>query len=182
MQQIIPLPEAADYQVRIREKGIAQRRRIRGDWTGYFYVNVAEGNSRSWEDLRRYGFVSAGGGHKWSSSLRKLQPGDRIYAYQKGAGYVGLGEIVAEAVPVKDFKVGETGTILDAKLSQPGLKHNCDDPEKCEWLAAVRWIQTVSVSDAYTKPGIFANQNVVCRLRDAATLDFLAENIGPAAP
>ena len=34
VQQIIPLPEAADYQVRIREKSIAQRNRIRGDWTG----------------------------------------------------------------------------------------------------------------------------------------------------
>ena len=182
VQQIIPLPEAADYQVRIREKSIAQRDRIRGDWTGYFYVNVAEGNSRSWEDLRRYGFVSAGGGHKWSSSLRKLQPGDKIYAYQKGAGYVGLGEVVAKAVPVKDFKIGETGTILDAELDQPGLKKNSDDAKKCEWLAAVRWIQTVSVSDAYTMPGIFANQNVVCRLRDAATLTFLEETLGPAAP
>ena len=30
-------------------------------------------------------------------------------------------------------------------------------------------------------PGIFANQNVVCRLRDAATLAFLADKFGPAA-
>ena len=50
-----------------------------------------------------------------------------------------------------------------------------------EWLAAVRWIQTVAVSEAYTMPRIFANQNVVCRLRDAATLAFLAEKLGPAA-
>ena len=84
VQQIIPLPEAADYQVRIREKVIAQRHRVQGEWTGYFYVNVDEGDWRSWEDFRRYGFVSAGGGPRWSSSLRKLQPGDKIYAYQKG--------------------------------------------------------------------------------------------------
>ena len=106
----------------------------------------------------------------------------RGIGYQKGAGYVGLGEVVAKAVPVKDFKIGETGTILDAELDQPGLKKNSDDAKKCEWLAAVRWIQTVSVSDAYTMPGIFANQNVVCRLRDAATLTFLKETLGPAAP
>ena len=182
VQQIIPLPEAADYQVRIREKVIAQRHRVQGEWTGYFYVNVDEGDWRSWEDFRRYGFVSAGGGPRWISSLRKLQPGDKIYAYQKGRGYVGLGEVVAEAVPAKDFTVGEPGTpILDADLSQPGLSRNRDDPETCEWLAAVRWIQTVAVSEAYTMPRIFANQNVVCRLRDAATLAFLAEKLRPAA-
>ena len=74
-------------------------------------------------NFRRYGFVSAGGGPRWSSSLRKLQPGGKIYAYQKGRGYVGLGEVVAAAVPAKDFTVGETGTpILDEDLSQPGLK------------------------------------------------------------
>ena len=89
---------------------------------------------------------------------------------------------MAEAVPVKDFTVGEPGTpILDADLSQPGLSRKRDDPETCEWLAAVRWIQTVAVSEAYTMPRIFANQNVVCRLCDAATLAFLAEKLGPAA-
>ena len=51
----------------------------------------------------------------------------RGIGYQKGAGYVGLGEVVAKAVPVKDFKIGETGTILDAELDQPGLKKNSDD-------------------------------------------------------
>ena len=58
---------------------------------------------------------------------------------------------MAAAVPAKDFTVGETGTpILDEDLSQPGLSRNRDDPETCEWLAAVRWIQTVAVSEAYT--------------------------------
>ena len=181
VQQIIPLPEAADYQVRIREKVIAQRHRVQGEWTGYFYVNVDEGEHRSWDDFQQYGFVSAGGGRRWRDSLRKLQPGDKIYAYQKGRGYVGLGEVLAAAVPAKDFTVGDPGTpILDANLRQPGLSRNRDDPETCEWLAAVRWIQTVSVSEAYTRPGVFANQHVMCRLRDAATLAFLAEKLGPA--
>ena len=182
VQQIIPLPEAADYQVRIREKVIAQRHRVQGEWTGYFYVNVDEGEHRSWDDFQQYGFVSSGGGRRWRDSLRKLQPGNKIYAYQKGRGYVGLGEVLAAAVPAKNFTVGDPGTpILDADLSQPGLSRNRDNPETCEWLAAVRWIQTVSVSEAYTRPGIFANQHVVCRLRDAATLAFLAETLGPVA-
>ena len=78
--------------------------------------------------------------------------------------------------------VGDPGTpILDEDLSQLGLSRNRDDLETCEWLAAVSWIKTVSVSEAYTMPGIFSNQNVVCRLRDAATLAFLAEKFGEDA-
>ena len=69
----------------------------RAAWTGYFYVNVGEGEHRSWDDCRRYGFVAAGGGRKWSDRLQKLQPGNNIYAYQKKSGYVGLGEVVAKA-------------------------------------------------------------------------------------
>ena len=146
--------------------------------TGYFYVNVGEGDHRSWDDCRRYGFVAAGDGRQWIYSLQKLQPGNKIYAYQKGRGYVGLGTVVAEAVPAKDFTVRETGTpILDADLMQPDLRHNRDDPDTCEWLVAVSWIQTVSVSEAYTFQGIFANQNIVCRLRNPATLAFLAEKL-----
>ena len=76
---------------------------------------------------------------------------------------------------------GTRTPILDADLTQPGLSRNRDDPETCEWLVAVRWIQTVSVSEAYTRQGIFANQNIVCRLRDPATLACLAEKLGPAA-
>ena len=152
-------------------------------WTGYFYVNVGEGEHRNWDDCRRYGFVAAGGGRQWSRQLLRLRPGNKIYAYQKQSGYVGLGEVLAEAVPATDFMVRGTGTrILDADLIQPGLARNRDDPETCEWLVAVRWIKTVSVSEAYMRPGIFANQNIVCRLRDPTTLGFLAEHLGTATP
>lgn len=181
VQQIIPLPEAADYQIRIREKVIARRHPDRGKWTGYYYVNVGEGAHRNWEDCRRYGFVAAGGGRKWSDPLQKLQPGNKIYAYQKRNGYVGLGEVVSTAVPAKNFIVRETGTpILDADLTQPNLSRNRDDPDTCEWLVGIRWIRTVPLATAYTRRGIFANQHIVCRLRDPATLDFLAENLGSA--
>jgi len=38
-------------------------KRGREPWNGKdFYVSIGEGDSRSWEDSRRYGFVSAGGG------------------------------------------------------------------------------------------------------------------------
>ncbi len=64
----------------------------RGDWTGFWFVNVgvdAVADNRTWEDARSYGFVSAGQGARWRDAMRKLTVGDRIFAYVKGRGYVG---------------------------------------------------------------------------------------------
>ena len=86
VQQITPLPEAADYQVQFREKVIARRHPDRRKWTGYYYVNVGEGAHRNREDCRRYGFVAAGGGRKWSDPLQKLQPGIQDLCIPEGQG------------------------------------------------------------------------------------------------
>ena len=65
--------------------------KVKGPWSGLWYVNVGEGPHRSWEDMRRYKFICAGGGEKYSGPLKRLHPGARIVAYQKDAGYVGYG-------------------------------------------------------------------------------------------
>jgi hypothetical protein len=44
----------------------------------------------------------------------------------------------------------------------------------------VRWIATVAVADAKWLDGGFANPNVVCKLRQPATLAFLAKEFGEA--
>jgi hypothetical protein len=43
---------------------------------------------------------------------------------------------------------------------------------KCEYLVGVEWRKTLPLSEAKTFPGVFANQNIVCKLRDSATIDF----------
>ena len=73
-------------------------------WNGRdFYVAFGEGERREWEDARRYGFVSAGGGAWYSRSLQQLKPENRVFAYiPKGrgvGGYVGVGEVTAESMP-----------------------------------------------------------------------------------
>ena len=71
------------------------------EWNGRdWHVNVGDQNPtfRSWNDCLRYGFLSAGGGEKWSRVLRQIPKGARVFAYQSGRGYVGVGEVVSEAV------------------------------------------------------------------------------------
>ncbi|MDR3776465.1 MAG: endonuclease NucS [Terracidiphilus sp.] len=141
-------------------------------WPGLWYVNVGEGEHRSWEDMREFGFLAAGHGKIYSDALRKIKPGDPVLAYQKGYGYVGYGVASSAVVPVQDFLYkGEP--VLEAHLIQPGLSMDADDPDLSEYLIGVEWQKTFPVSQAKTFPGIFANPNIVCKLRDTATVNFL---------
>jgi len=143
-------------------------------WSGLWYVNVGQVENRSWEDMIRYGFLAAGGGRVYSDALSKLTPGDPILAYQKGAGYVGYGLVASRALPVRDFCV-DGKPILEVPLKQPGLAHDKDNPELSEYLVGVKWGKTFALSEGKTFPGIFANPNIVCKLRNAATLNFLRD-------
>ncbi|PGO81696.1 hypothetical protein CN980_01080 [Bacillus cereus] len=144
-------------------------------WTGLYFVNVGEGSHRSWEDCRKFGFISAGQGKKYSSAVKRLKVGDKILAYLKGNGYVGYGEIVSTAVMVKDFTVSNGQKLSDEILKQPGIfKHN-DNPDMSEWLVGVKWFKTFSGEQAIWKTNCFANQNIVCRLRNSFTIEVLKE-------
>lgn len=175
VQQIVPLPEAADYEVKIRAQEQENKRiraAIESNWSGLWYANVGEGESRSWEDMREFGFIAAGGGPRWIGPLRKLKLGDQVYMYQKGHGYVGHGIVSSDPLPVKDFRVDGT-PIGQLTLRQPGLLHELDDLENTEWIAPMRWTETVPIMEAKTFKGIFANQASVCRLRQLDTIKFL---------
>jgi len=138
------------------------------EWTGYWFVNVGDGDLgyRTWEDNRKYGFISAG----HSLAFKRLSVGDKIYAYVKGRGYVGFGEIIKEAVMIKDFMVHEE-SLLQAEL-------NGENSDNEEWVVGVKWINTVPKEQAKTFSGVFANQNVVCKLRHEQTLRFVHKHFG----
>ncbi|MGY4800057.1 hypothetical protein [Teichococcus aerofrigidensis] len=170
---------SADWLMDQEEVVERTERRARAPWTGLYYVNVGDGPTRAWEDMRRLGFVAAGGGRVWSGALQRLSPGDRIYAYQKGHGYVGFGVVTEPAAMAREVLISGQ-PLLQHQLAQPNMAHDHDDPELAEYAVLVDWRKAVPLSDAKTFTGIFANQNVVCRLRDAATLQFLAKEFGPA--
>lgn len=48
-------------------------------WNGEFYVSFGDATSRNWDDARRYGYISAGGGSWYSQTLKMLSPGDRVW-------------------------------------------------------------------------------------------------------
>ncbi len=135
-------------------------------WNGEYYVSFGTGNSRSWEDARKYGFISAGGGSWYTQTLKLLSPGDRVWVKDPGVGYLGVGRVVEPAVPVNDFKVktpsGEKPA-LDVLSTAARLRERADDPDKAEHFVRVEWLDTVSESEAVNEVGLFGNQNTVCQ-------------------
>jgi hypothetical protein len=148
-------------------------------WNGRdFYIALGDGDHRSWEDCRRYGFISAGQGPVYSRPLKNLRPGHRVFVYIPGAGYVRVGIVSTEAKPVRDFRVTLNGTaqpLLQCDLIATDMDKNADDPEYSEHVVGVDWIKTLPRGEAVRERGLFANQMTACRLRDPHTLERLTE-------
>lgn len=152
-------------------------RKVRAPWSGYFFVNAGLGEHRSWIDMRRYGFISAGGGEFYTKRLQQLSVGDEVFVYDKGNGYIGYGTVTAEAQPASEFITPE-GLLFDQPLAEPRLKRAGEPVEHAEHVVGVDWRKTFEISQAKWFKGGFANQNIVCKLRDEATVDFLVAEFG----
>ena len=146
----------------------------RPPWTGYLFVNtgITEGGARDWNLNTQFSYISAGGGPRWISAIRKLQIGDKIFAYIKGSGYVGFGIVEEEAVPVSDYEFNGK-LIVDALPDEHPWKSQYATLKSGEWLSKVKWVKTFTKDQAKWITNGFANQNVVCKLRDKRTFDFL---------
>lgn len=147
-------------------------------WNGRdFVVNFGAGPERHWEDGRKYGFVSGGQGRWYSSSLRQLFPGARVFVNIPQEGFVGVGTVKSAAVPVKDFKVkaadGTERPILEMPLVAPDMGHNKNDLDLTDYVVAVDWIETRPREQAYREAGMQGNQNTAWKLRDRFTLEKL---------
>lgn len=154
----------------------------RAEWNGqdWFVSFGDDGSGRSWDDGRKYGFVSAGGGAWYSRSLKGLPVGARVNVHIPGRGYVAVGTTLAEAKQFGDALVKVDGQW--ARLSDQGLigtyQHDSEGAaavESDEFVVPVRWEVAVPVADAYWEKGMFANQNSACKLRQEFTLERLAE-------
>lgn len=135
-------------------------------WNGEFYVSFGEGPSRSWNDAKTYGFISAGGGSWYTNTLQMLDPGDRIWVNVPGRGYVGVGTVKEGAVPIPEFKVlgvnGESLPVTEVLSATPDPAAPADIMEH---YVRVEWVKTVPLSQAVREKGFFGNQNTVARPR-----------------
>lgn len=155
-------------------------------WNGNdWYVSFGEeSGSRSWDDARRYGFVSAGGGAWYSRTLRNLPIGARVFVCIPGSGlgYVGVGTVTGEAMRFDDAVLNVAGT--DTKMADLQLegnyRHLNDAEDNDEYVVPVEWIEAVEHSEAVWEKGFFANQNSACKLRNRFTLDGLTRRFGLA--
>ena len=147
-------------------------------WNGQdWYVSFGEESSvRSWDDARRYRFVSAGGGRWYSRTIRALPIGARIFACIPGTGYVGVGTVAGEAMRFDDAVL--TVDRAERKMADLDLhgsyRHQNDAEDNDEYVVPVDWIETLPRDDAVWEKGFFANQNSACKLRNRFTLDELS--------
>lgn len=138
----------------------------REPWNGEYYVSYGPTTARSWEDARKYGFISAGGGRWYSQTLKLLSPGDRIWVNIPKTGYVGVGEVTESMAPVGEFEVATNSgnrTVLEVLENAERYRPNAEDEEKREYFVRVNWLATVPESEAVSEVGFFGNQNTVCQ-------------------
>ena len=162
----------------------ARPERGKETWNGKdFYVSLGEGESRSWEDCREYGFISGGGGRWYSRTLDMLFLGARVFVCIPNKGYVGVGVVKERSQRVRDFTVdvdARSIPILQAPLRASAMGSDADDEELSEYLVRVEWLKALPREQAIWEKGMFANQNTVCKLRNKFTLDRLVERFGLA--
>lgn len=150
-------------------------------WNGRdFYVvlgNVEQGAHR-WDAGRTYGYVGAGGGSWYTKPLRNLTLGKRVFAYVGGAGYVGIGEVTGEMVPLRSLQVEHDDATV-AVIDQPEIpkrireRAQLEDEEMTEYAVPVRWLAQRPVTEAVSERGLFSSQVTVCKLRDDRTIDVV---------
>ena len=156
-------------------------RKKRAPWSGYYFVNAGIGDRRSWSDMRRYGFIAAGGGEFYSKRLKQLSVGDEIFAYDKGNGYIGYGVVTSESVVASEFMTDD-GLLFKQILEKPEIKREGESSDRQEYAVGVDWKTTVEPASAKWFKGAFANQNIVCKLRDTETVDYLLREFGVNGP
>lgn len=187
IQQVIPLPEAAEYHVHLRKKE-AEKRLAKGaiPWNGEFYVSFGhDPQGRNWDDAVKYGFISAGGGSWYTQTLNMLTEGARIWVNVPGVGYAGVGIVEETAKQINEFVVrdndGRQIPIHRAALKSPSIGINANDPERAEHVVRIRWLKTFGLDDAISERGFFGNQNTVARPTSPKwdyTIQVLKERLG----
>ena len=144
----------------------------------FFNVGEFDGDHRTWDDCRVFGFLSAGFGPKYKAQACQLQKGDVVVAYLSKRGYVGIARVIEEAVPARDFRIGNK-PLAKVKLKAHDICHDSDDLEKCEYVIKVKWLVAKKREDAIWKHGLFtARQTRASLEKQPKTLRYVEKEWG----
>jgi len=127
---------------------------------------VVEYNGRSWNDAKRYGFVSADG-----NRLADLRQGDRIFCHKAHVGYLGVGVVSEASAPMKDVFI-EDLPFTALELENKDILQN-----ENEQIVLVDWIKAVdSESDGYWEKGLESLSNTLYQLSNDYTYNKVLEH------
>ena len=136
---------------------------------------VEYGAGRSWEDARKWGFVSAC--NPAASKFENIRPGDMIFCHIAGSGFVGVGVCDTAAVPANHFIVeddAQSKPILNCIWSDEQTKAALDAQN--EIFVGVNWLRTVSIDDGYWEIGMTSVPMVAYMISDQTTHDKVLEH------
>lgn len=152
----------------------------RAAWNGLDWY-VSFGGGRPWEDARRYGFVSAGGGRFYTQTMRSLPEGARVWVNLPGTGYVAVGRTLAPAARFDEARVrlnGEWVSLSEQDLIGTYREAEIENDDQAEWVVPVEWLDARPEAAAFWVKGMFGSQHSACKLRQEFTLERLAEHFG----
>ena len=152
-------------------------RKARAPWSGFWYLTAGSEDAVSWQDLRTHGYVVASGGKWYADGLARLTEGDKVFFYQKNTGYLGYGVVSQSRQPASDFILDNGQRLID-EIPRPYFTEFGLDPEKQAFVVGINWLRTFDRSDAKSFTGIFANQNIACKISDEDTISFLPREFG----
>ena len=136
---------------------------------------VEYGSGRSWEDARKYGFVSASG--EGGTLLSNINEGDIVFCHIAGVGFVGIGVCTACETSASDFTVLEDAArknILDCEWINSSAKAVIDPSN--EYFVGVRWLRTVSTDEGYWEKGMTSIPMVAYMMNDDSTHNRVLEH------
>lgn len=169
------IDEAATPPPPVRKTGQRSREPWKGrDW----YVSFGEErDSRNWDDARRWGFVSAGGGAWFSKTIRALPVGGRVFAYiPKPATSASARGAPHRRVDRRARRHRPQARRAEAVGQLPPRQRRRGD---AEYVVPLQWAETRPQDKAVWEHGLFANQNSACKLRNKFTIDAVTAAFSP---
>lgn len=153
------------------------------------YFNAGHGEHRCWEDNVKYSYLGAGQGKRFRDEIKGLHRGDIVVARLNVLGYVGVGRVMSEATPARDFRVPMFADARQARgklLINIGLStavgDNVDDDVKCEYMVAIKWIKIRKRNEALWEKnaGLFAPRGLTRATlsKQAKTIAYVEKHFG----